>query len=163
VFETELEAVARGRVVVVGVGNALKADDAAGPMLAEALRRRFPDRVFDAGQVPESYLGPIRRARPDTILLVDAADFGGEPGDVRLASSDDIEGLVLGTHAAPLSMFMAMSAAETGAIVRLVAIQAKSIGLGGTMCAEVEAAVERLALVLEAILSLADSGPAVAP
>ena len=113
-FESAVRAVAKGNVVIVGVGNALKADDAAGPVLAETLRKRFPDRVFDAGQVPENYLGPIRRARPDTILLVDAADFGGAPGDVRLASDGDVGGLALGTHAAPLSMFMALAAADAG-------------------------------------------------
>jgi hydrogenase 3 maturation protease len=147
-----VEDIAHGRVVVVGVGNALKADDAAGQLLAEALRRRFPDRVFDAGQVPENYLGPIRRARPDTILLVDAADFGGAPGDIRLATEADVGGLALGTHAAPLSMFMALAAAETGAAVHLVAVQAKSTELGGTMCEEVRAAVGRLGEVLATVL-----------
>jgi hydrogenase 3 maturation protease len=151
--------IARGRVVVVGVGNALKADDAVGPMLAETLRKRFPDRVFDAGQAPENYVGPIRRARPDTIILVDAADFGGAPGDVRLASGGDVGGLPLGTHAAPLSMFMHLAAAETGAAVHLVAVQAKSTALGGTMCEEVRAAVQRLASTLEGILSTADDPP----
>lgn len=159
-FETGLGALAAGRIVVVGVGNALKADDAAGPMLAETLRRRFPDRVFDVGQVPENYMAPIRRARPDTILLIDAADFGGEPGDVRVASRGDVGGLALGTHAAPLSMFMALAAAETGAGVHLVAIQAKSTELGGTMCEEVRAAVGRLSRYLEAVLrAWSDGGP----
>ena len=138
---------------MVGVGNALRADDAAGPMLAESLRRRFPDSVFDVAEVPENYLGPIRRARPDMILLVDAADFGGEPGDVRLASGQDIVGLAGGTHAAPLSMFMTLAAAETGAEVRLVAVQPKSTRLGDTMCEEVRAAVMALARDFEAILS----------
>ena len=157
-FEVRLAAVATGKVVVVGVGNTLKADDAAGPALAETLRRRFPDRVFDVGQVPENYLGPIRRAGPDTILLVDAADFGGEPGDVRIAAKGDVHGLALGTHAAPLSMFMALAAGETGATVHLVAIQAKSTEFGGTMCEEVRAAVGRLASALEAILARLNGG-----
>jgi hydrogenase 3 maturation protease len=146
----------RGRVVVVGVGNALRADDAAGPLLAESLRRRFPDRVFDVAEVPENYLGLIRRARPDTILLIDAADFGGEPGDMRIASEEDVAGFAGGTHAAPLSMFMALAAAETGAEVRLLAVQVKSTRLGGTMCEEVRAAVEALVPQLEAILSRDD-------
>jgi hydrogenase 3 maturation protease len=159
-FEEALTAAARGRVVVVGVGNALKADDAAGPVLAESLRRRFPGRVFDAGQAPESFLGPIRRARPDTILLVDAADFGGRPGDVQLVSKDDIGGLALSTHAAPLSMFMALAAAETGATVRLIAVQAKSTALGATMCGEVRAAVAALARGLAMVLCQSgDEGP----
>jgi len=134
------------------VGHALKADDAAGPMLAEMLRRRFPDRVFDAGQVPENYLGPVRRAEPRTILIVDAADFGGSPGDVRLARSDDVRGLALGTHAAPLSMFMDVVARETGAGVHLIAIQVESTRLGGTMSEQVRAAVQRLAAELEEML-----------
>lgn len=138
---------------MVGVGNALRADDAAGPMLAEFLRRRFPNRVFDVAEVPENYLGPIRRARPDTILLIDAADFGGKPGDVTLASEEDVAGFAGGTHAPPLSMFMALAAAETGADVRLLAVQVKSTRLGGTMCEEVRGAVEALARELEAILS----------
>lgn len=138
--------------MVLGVGNALKADDAAGPMLAETLRGRFPDRVFDAGQVPENYMGPIRRARPDAIVLVDAADFGGAPGDVRLVSAADIGGLALGTHAAPLSMFMDLAAAETGADVHLVAVQAKSTAFGETMCDEVREAVAGLSHELAEIL-----------
>lgn len=158
-FEVGLGAVATGKIVVVGVGNALKADDAAGPMLAETLRERFPDRVFDVGQVPENYLGPIRRAGPDTIILIDAADFGGEPGDVRIASMDDVRGLALGTHAAPLSMFMAFAASETGAGVHLIAIQAKSTEHGGTMCEEVRAAVGRIASELQGILARSGGGP----
>lgn len=144
--------VATGRVVVVGVGNALRADDAAGPMLAETLRPRFPDRVFDVGEVPEDYLGPIRRARPDTILLVDAADFGGEPGAVRVVSGDEIDGLALGTHALPLSMFMEVASADTGALVHLVALQVKSTELGATMSEDVRASVERLAVELAEVL-----------
>jgi hydrogenase 3 maturation protease len=132
-------------------------------LLAETLRKSFPDRVFDAGEVPENYLGPIRRARPETILLVDAADFGGRPGDVRLASEDDVVGLALGTHSTPLSMFMALAARETGATVRMVAVQAKSTRLGATMCEEVRAAVGRLARELAAVLRPPDSGAAPAP
>jgi hydrogenase 3 maturation protease len=144
--------IVRGRVVVVGIGNALRADDAAGPMLAEALRCRFPDRVFDVGEVPENYLGPIRRARPDTILLVDAADFGGVPGEVRVVSGDEVGGLALGTHAPPLSVFMEVAAADTGASVRLVAVQVTSTELGRTMSQDVRATVERLASELADVL-----------
>lgn len=121
-------------------------------MLAETLRSRFPDRVFDVGEVPENYLGPIRRARPDTILLIDAADFGGEPGEVRIVSGDEVQGLALGTHAPPLSVFMGVAAADTGASVRLVAVQVKSTKIGGTMSEEVHASVERLASELMGIL-----------
>lgn len=140
--------IARGRIVVLGVGNALKGDDAVGPAVAEALREVFPDRVFDGGQAPENFAAPVRRAHPDTILLVDAADFGGEPGEVRVASPEDVSGLMMGTHAPPLSVFMSILKEDTGADVYLVAIQTASTKLGDTMCSDVLRAVAELVLDL---------------
>ena len=143
---------ARGRTVVLGVGHALRADDAVGSVVAQSLRPRHPDRVFDGGQAPENFLGPIRRAAPDVVVIVDAADFGASPGEVRVASADDVLGEMTATHAAPLSMLMKLLSQETGADVRLVAVQSKSTALGGTMCAEVAEAARRVASELEGLL-----------
>jgi hydrogenase 3 maturation protease len=147
-----LEGLASGKVVVVGIGNTLRADDGAGSLVAERLRERYPDVVFDAAQAPENYLAPIRRADPDVVVLVDAADFGGSPGEVRAATADDVEGLMMGTHAAPLSMFMKVLGHETGADVRLVAVQAATTTLGADMTREVVDAVEYLVSQLEKLL-----------
>ena len=145
----QLSRIIRGRTVVLGVGNALKADDAAGCMVAEALRKRFPDRVFDAGETPENFVGPIRRAEPDTVIVVDAADFGGEPGEIRIVAAADVRGLTLGTHALPLGLFMEAVAEETGADVHLVAIQAEGTELGGVVSPAVAEAIERVVAELE--------------
>jgi hypothetical protein len=53
---------------------------------------------------------------------------------------------------------MALAARETGAAVHLVAIQAKSTELGGTMCEEVRAAVGRIGSELEVILARLSGG-----
>jgi hydrogenase 3 maturation protease len=147
-----LDGLARGKVVVVGIGNTLRADDGAGSLVAERLRERYPDVVFDAAQAPENYLAPIRRADPDVVVLVDAADFGGSPGEVRLATAEDVEGLMMGTHAAPLSMFMRVLGHETRADVRLVAVQVKTTTLGTEMTREVADAVDSLVSQLEELL-----------
>ena len=144
-----LKGLAGGKVVVVGIGNTLRADDGAGSLVAERLRERYPDVVFDAAQAPENYLAPIRRADPDVVVLVDAADFGGSPGEVRAATAEDVEGLMMGTHAAPLSMFMRVLKDETGADVRLLAVQAATTTLGADMTREVTDAVENLVSQLE--------------
>jgi hydrogenase 3 maturation protease len=148
----ELDGLAHGRVVVVGIGNTLRADDGAGSFVAGRLRDKYPDVVFDAAQAPENYLAPIRRAEPAVVVLVDAADFGGSPGETRTAAAGDVEGLMMGTHAAPLSMFMNVLAAETGADVRLVAVQVATTELGREMTPEVAAAAEELASRLDELL-----------
>ncbi len=147
-----LDGLASGKVVVVGMGNTLRADDGAGSLVAERLRERYPDVVFDAAQAPENYVAPIRRADPDVVVLVDAADFGGSPGEVRAATADDVEGLMMGTHAAPLSMFMRVLKDETGADVMLLAVQAATTTLGGEMTREVADAVGKLLSQLEELL-----------
>jgi hydrogenase 3 maturation protease len=85
-------------------------------------------------------------------VLVDAADFGGSPGEVRAATADDVEGLMMGTHAAPLSMFMRVLKDETGADVMLLAVQAATTALGGEMTREVADAVGKLLSQLEELL-----------
>ena len=59
--------------------------------------------------------------KPGDYQLIDAADFGGQPGEIRIAERDDVGGLMMGTHAPPLSMFMQLLSDDTGADVYLVA------------------------------------------
>jgi hydrogenase 3 maturation protease len=146
-------------LVVLCIGNDLRGDDGAGPLVAAALCDRFPGRVFDGGQAPESFLGPIRRARPGSVVIVDAADFGAAPGEMRVFSATEAASAapgiasLLGTHAPPLSILMELIAGETGATAHLVAIQAGTTAFGAAMTAEVAAAarslVDELAILLK--------------
>ncbi|MFH1688732.1 MAG: hydrogenase 3 maturation endopeptidase HyCI [Candidatus Eisenbacteria bacterium] len=147
-----LDGLPGGKIVVVGIGNTLRADDGAGSLVAERLMARHPDAVFDAAQAPENYLAPIRRAAPDVVVLVDAADFRGSPGEVRTATTEDVEGLMMGTHAAPLSMFMRIVKEDTGADVILLAVQVVTTELGEDLSDEVAGAVDGLVSRLNDIL-----------
>ena len=152
-----LDDIAEGRVVVLGIGNPLKGDDGAGPLLAGLLRERYPEVVFDGGSAPENLVGPVRRARPDSVLLVDAADFGGRPGEIRVTSAGGAVGGLPGTHAVPLGMFAKALAEELGASVHLIAVQAGTTHLGNPMSPAVAASVERLALEIGKILARRES------
>lgn len=142
-----------GRVVVLGVGNSLRGDDGAGPAVAGALEGEFPGVVFDGGQAPENLLGPIRRASPDTIVLVDAAAFGDRAGAVRVATADEVGGMMVATHGAPMGMIMKALSEETGASTVLVAVQVGSTNLGEPMSDAVSAAVASVAKELRALLA----------
>ena len=46
--------------VIVGIGNTLKGDDGAGPLVCQQLRRaKVCAGLIDAGTVPENYIQPI--------------------------------------------------------------------------------------------------------
>jgi hydrogenase 3 maturation protease len=155
-----LRAVAAGRVVVLGIGNELRSDDGAGSLVAQSLRERFPDAAFDGGQAPENQAGPIRRAGPGTVIVVDAADFGGAPGEVRVASAAAAAagGLTLGTHAPSIGTFMQALSESTGAAVHLVAIQAMTTAFGDAMTPGVAAAVADVTHELAGILEAGTQG-----
>jgi hydrogenase 3 maturation protease len=67
------------RVAVVGVGNELNGDDAAGISVARNLwaDREIPACCFkiETGSLPENASGPLRRFHPDLVIFVDAAEI----------------------------------------------------------------------------------------
>jgi len=142
-----------GRVVVVGIGNALREDDGVGSRIARRLAGR-PEilragvTVIDAEEVPESHLGPVVVARPDVVLLVDAADLGAHPGEVALLDSAALDTRVAATHRTPLGPVARFLESETGATVMLLAIQPLLRGWSDTLSEPVEATVRDLAALL---------------
>jgi hydrogenase 3 maturation protease len=141
----ELKNMLSGKVVVVGVGNTDKGDDGAGSVLARKLGAvpNFP--VFDASVSPENFLEKIVQERPDTVLLIDAADFGGAPGEAKLFDAGDIGPGGLSTHALSLDMTREyLTGRLPGVKVVLLAIQPASVegsGLSPAVretCGEIE-------------------------
>lgn len=140
-----------GRVCVVGVGNRLKGDDAAGPKLIDRITGHVRFICLDAGVAPENYLEKIVRFKPDTILLVDAMDFGSEPGSSRLFSADQVTGGGLSGHA--LSLRMACDYLQQRISVRIfvLGIQPAQVIMNGPLSGAVRTAVEKLAAGLGAL------------
>ena len=113
------------RIVIVGTGNDCSPVDRLGMYAAQKLRNgNIPQAgIFLAGTVPESVRAPVRRSRPDHILLLDAADMGARPGTIAIISKGTISGTLLSTHALQLSAVMEFMAKDTSAEVTLLGIQ----------------------------------------
>lgn len=153
--ESELASRLTGRVVLVGVGNPLRGDDAAGCLAARRVRESGRVRVIVAEEIPEAYLGPIAAARPDSVVLLDAVDMGAEPGSFAVLERNDVTSYTPGTHRLPLSVLMELVELETGADVLLLGIQPSQVGFGLPPSAEVVAAAEVVGDTLERVFSAA--------
>jgi len=150
--------------LVLGIGNRLGGDDAAGTcvvdMLNPALRALSAGRhrakallpaqtmAIDAGTAPESYTSVIRQHRPDLLILVDAADMGLPPGALRTITPEKISILSFSTHHMPLSMFIAYVEEFCGRVL-LVGVQPERTEAGSGISKAVRKSVKKLA---EAIL-----------
>jgi hydrogenase 3 maturation protease len=147
----------QGRVVIIGIGNPIRGDDAFGPLLARRLQGRVAAQVVDAEDVPESYLRTVIAASPETVLFLDAIDLGEPPGSAAVLESGELTSYVPSTHRMPLSMLMDIVGKEAGARVAVLAVQPGQVELGGPLSAAVEATVSVLEeLFLEVIPGLTE-------
>ena len=143
-FSRRMKSLLSGRVCVFGVGNRERRDDGAGSLLAERLAGGTDVLSIDAGAVPENYLEKVARWRPDTILIIDATDFGGEVGEVRILDPGLVGPSALSTHALSLQMTADYLGARTQARLALIAIQPADVGMGTEMSDAVSRAIARL-------------------
>lgn len=140
-----LESHLQGKVVVLGIGNALRSDDAIGSQLASRIKGKVPFTVFDAGESPENYLEKIIRESPDTILIIDAVDFGASPGEYNLLEGSDIKTPNLfSTHNASISLTINYLQEHIKADIIVLIIQPKTIAFGDTLSPELTETMNKL-------------------
>lgn len=138
----------KGVVCVIGIGNRLKGDDAAGPELIDRIAGHIRFHCLDAGVAPENYLEKIVQIKPDTILLLDAMDFGGVAGSFRLFPADQITGGGLSSHALSLRMTCVYLRQRIPARIFILGIQPSQVDMNKPPSEAVRAAVEKLAAEL---------------
>ena len=135
----------KGKVVVLGIGNSLRSDDAAGSILAGRLKDRTPYLVYDAASSPENYLGKIIRDKPDNIVIIDAVDFAGTPGELRILEGRDVQTVnFFSTHNASVSLTINYLQSNLKADIIILAIQPKNISFGDNLSQEINKALEEL-------------------
>lgn len=135
----------KGKVAIVGIGNTLRQDDGIGSVLANRLKGKVPYAVFDAGTSPENYLGKITSEKTEVVLLIDAVDFGGEPGEFRLIEGDGLEAAnMYFTHNASLSLVINYLKSSLQADIIILIVQPKSIAFGKAMSRELVGTLKKL-------------------
>ncbi len=143
------------RVVLMGVGNPMRGDDAVGVAVIQRLQEYpIPSvMLLNTETVPESYIGKVESHRPTHVLLIDAANFGGRPGDTRLIDSQHIGGHAVSTHSLPLTIFISYIEKSLGVEVLLLGVQPKTVVFSEELTPELAEASERIAETLRRVLS----------
>ena len=86
--------------------------------------------LLDVGEVPENFLGKMAECEPDTILFVDAVDFGASAGSVKLIDSENLEEGSFSTHSSSLKLVIDYLKREIETEIFLLGIQAGSLKMG---------------------------------
>lgn len=140
----------RLNILVMGVGNTLLTDEAAGPRAVERFEAIAGDQpgvtCLDAGTLSFTLAETIGAA--DALIVFDAARLGAAPGSVRLLEGPEMDAFVrsgkLTVHEVGLTDLLDM-ARVTGDLPRLralIAIEPAEIGWGLSLSPAVEAALD---------------------
>jgi hydrogenase maturation protease len=160
----QIEELLQGRVLLLGMGNPDYGDDGFGVRLAEALQADGVPGVLVAGNAPECWIGRIHGDQFRGLLLLDAVDFGGEPGSVIALDTDAITTRFpqLSTHKLSLGLLAQMARANGVDRVWLLGVQPESLRAGAGLSPRVQTTLEAVRELVCRILSGAHSDEAVA-
>jgi hydrogenase 3 maturation protease len=143
-----------GKTLILGIGNSMKQDDGVGPAVISKLKikndkLKMKVKLLDAGMAPENYTGKIKKIKPDTLIMVDAIDFGGKPGNIKIIEEAEIKAQSLSTHNVSLKTFVDFLRADLPDLkVFIIGIQPKQIDYGTELSLEVQKAVDKLCMNL---------------
>ena len=143
------------KVLICGIGNDTRGDDAFGVYVVEKLKGMISNQkvVFlNCGEMPESYTGKIIRENPSHVVFIDAIHFEGKPGEVILADPEGTLGEAFSTHKMPLKLLVRYLKQHTKAKFILIGAQPKQTGLFVEMSEELRESAEGLVKILEKIL-----------
>ncbi len=132
------------KTLIVGIGNTLKGDDGAGPLVCERLARKICAEVIDTGTVPENYIQPIIKKAPQNLLIIDAIDFGASPGTIDLFRPEQISSFTFSTHTLSPRLFIDMITRQIKVDVYLIGIQPAQMQLGQSISNQVSEAIQQL-------------------
>jgi hydrogenase 3 maturation protease len=143
------------RVVLVGVGNPMRADDGVGPKIIELLQEKSLDNVLliNSETVPESFTSKVTGYNPTHVLLVDAANFRGAVGETKMITSTQIGGQAVSTHSLPLTIFINVIERDLNIVVVLLGIQPSTVEFFAPMTPTIEDAAISIVDTLYNVLS----------
>jgi hydrogenase 3 maturation protease len=140
------------RTLAFGLGNIDRADDGAGVLIVRQWKARLKERAFFE---PDAAVETVVLERSDdalveTFLFVDAADFGGEPGEFRLFGPEDSGRVLpaLSTHKVPMDLLMGIVASK-GRRPVLLGIQPGSLEPFGRITEKAEGTIRILSALAE--------------
>jgi len=138
--------------LVITVGNALRGDDGVGPYIAESVKKPVKGiKILDVADRPENGIDPAVETKPKKTVVIDAARFGGKPGEAKILPENLIPDTTLSTHSFPLKIITRMLESETGSQVFFLGIEPKNLGFGEGLSVEVKKTADEIISILKGV------------
>ena len=143
-MKNPFQAIFKGKVVIVGIGNPLRGDDGLGVELIRSLKEKLKAICIEAGISLERYAGKIIKEKPEAILLIDAVHLSCVPGKYEILKKEGILNSGFSTHDLSPKMFIEYLEKNTSADIYLLGVQPKSVSFGEGLSPQVEVTLKEL-------------------
>ena len=103
----ELSIYQQDRIVFVGLGNELREDDGAGLELVERFKSKkefHKSHFIIAERNPENHLQIILNCNPEIVVIIDAAEWNGKVGEIKIFNDEEIDQTEFSTHTFSIKM-----------------------------------------------------------
>ena len=138
------------KTLIITIGNTFRSDDGVGPFIAENLDGLLDNfTLINAFDKPENIIDEAIEASPERTLIIDAANFGGLPGEIRIIPGEYIPNSTLTTHTFPIKIIAKMLEEDTGCELFFIGIQPKLLELGEGLSSEVVQTAEEIIKILK--------------
>jgi hydrogenase 3 maturation protease len=145
------------KVSLLAVGSDLRGDDAAGLLVAEALKKSIKNprkfKTFFGATAPENITGEIKQFNPSHLIILDAAEFKGKAGTIKIIEEEEIGGISFSTHTLPTKILVDYFKQSIGCEVIVIGIKPKSIKFGTKPSKEVRKAVREITTIIKSCIS----------
>ncbi len=142
------------KIAVLGIGSELRADDAAGLLVAEELKKikNLKLKIFLGSTAPENLTGEIIKYKPTHIIIIDSVDADQKPGFILLVNPEEVGGVSFSSHMLPVKMIVDYLLESLKCEIIIIGIQPKILTFGEIISKEVKKSVKQVSDVIRQIL-----------
>jgi hydrogenase 3 maturation protease len=101
------------------------------------------------------YLGKVVKESPDTILIVDAVQIGGEAGSIGILDPEELTTPFFTTHDLPLRLLLEQLRTITNARIYVLGVQPEQLSVGEGLSGSARRALRSLERLLLKTMSKA--------
>jgi len=132
--------------VVISLGNPIKSDDNIANIIIDKINLKDVFKI-KGGVNPENFIEKIKNYKK--IIFLDALEFGGNVGEVRVFDLNDIKNVINSTHNISINLIKKLIPESE---IKIIGIQHKKIEFGTELSKELKDKLEDITKAVEKLI-----------
>ncbi|GAB5046109.1 hydrogenase 3 maturation endopeptidase HyCI [Thermodesulfovibrio sp. TK110] len=139
----------KGKVLIAGIGNPLRGDDAIGSYIVKALNNeKINATLIDCEDQTERFIDKIIQHKPDTVIFIDAVYMNHEPGSVVFLKEENLHHTGVSSHQSNLKMCIEYIKSKIKTQIFIIGIKPENTDFGKPVSEKVLSVAEILKNIL---------------